>query len=44
VNADTDRQFEFWLSYDHHLLPVKIRFVDKKGNVIESTVQALAIN
>lgn len=44
VNADTDRQFEFWLSYDHHLLPVKIRFVDKKGNVIESTVQVLTTN
>tara|TARA_E500000331_G_scaffold358422_2_gene425123 strand:+ start:6335 stop:7051 length:717 start_codon:yes stop_codon:yes gene_type:complete len=44
VASDTDRQFEFWLSYDHHLLPVKIRFVDKKGNAIESNVQAVSIN
>lgn len=41
VDNDTDRQFEFWLSHQHNSLPVKIRFIDKKGNVIESTVQTL---
>ena len=44
VDNDNGRQFEFWLSHKHDLLPVKIRFVDKKGNVIESTVQTLTIN
>ena len=44
VDNDTDRQFEFWLSHQHNSLPVKIRFIDKKGNVIESTVQTLTIN
>ncbi|MDC1311956.1 DUF3108 domain-containing protein [Burkholderiales bacterium] len=43
VATDTDRQFEFWLSYDHSLLPVKIRFTDKKGNAIESIVQKVTI-
>ncbi|MDA0237872.1 MAG: DUF3108 domain-containing protein [Proteobacteria bacterium] len=44
VDNDIDQQFEFWLSHQHDLLPIKIRFVDKKGNVIESTVQTLTTN
>lgn len=43
VLNETDRQFEFWLSYDHNLLPVKIRFTNKKGNSIESIVQTVTI-
>jgi hypothetical protein len=29
------------LSYEHNFLPVKLKFVDKKGNVIQSTVTSV---
>jgi len=43
VSDANDRQFEFWLSHAHQMLPVKLRFVDKKGRVIESFVTQLLI-
>ena len=43
VADDKERQFEFWLAHDHHLLPVKLMFVDKKGRTIESNVLKLEI-
>jgi len=41
IKNENDRQFEFWLSYEHNFLPVKLKFVDKKGNVIQSTVTSV---
>ena len=43
VSDANDRKFEFWLSHAHQMLPVKLRFVDKKGRVIESFVTQLLI-
>src|SRR5574343_1540122 len=31
----TDSTTEIWLALDHHRLPVKIRFTDKKGDIYE---------
>ncbi|MGH8730320.1 MAG: DUF3108 domain-containing protein [Burkholderiales bacterium] len=39
--ADDKRGLEFWLSVNHHFLPVKIRLVDKNGNVVDSTVTSV---
>ena len=35
LRATTDSVTEIWIALDHHRLPVKIRFTDKKGDVIE---------
>lgn len=40
--ADDKRGLEFWLSVDRHLLPVKIRYVEKNGTVVDSTVVSVA--
>ncbi len=37
---DDKRSFDFWLAKDHHLLPVKMRFVEK-GRSFDSVVTAI---
>ncbi len=32
------RGFEFWLATDRHLLPVKLRYIEKNGEVLDSIV------
>jgi hypothetical protein len=39
--GDDKRGLEFWLSADHHFLPVKIRFVEKNGTTVDSTVTSI---
>ena len=34
---------EVWLALEHHYLPVKIRFTDKKGNVVEQSLMAIKV-
>ena len=41
--ADDKRGLEFWLSVDRHFLPVKIRYVEKNGTVVDSTVTGIAV-
>ena len=40
--ADDKRGFEVWLSVQHHYLPVQIRFIEKNGTVLDSTVTAIS--
>ena len=40
--ADDKRGFEVWLAVEHHYLPVKIRFIEKDGTVLDSTVTAIS--
>ncbi len=40
--ADDKRGFEVWLAVEHHYLPVQIRFIEKDGTVLDSTVTALS--
>ena len=40
--ADDKRGFEVWLAVGHHYLPVKIRFIEKDGTVLDSTVTAIS--
>ena len=40
--ADDKRGFEVWLAVGHHYLPVQIRFIEKDGRVINSTVTAIS--
>ena len=40
--ADNKRGLEFWLSVDRHFLPVKIRYVEKNGTMVDSTVTSIA--
>jgi hypothetical protein len=40
--ADDKRGFEVWLAVQHHYLPVQIRFVEKDGSVVDSTVTAIS--
>jgi len=35
---DDKRGFEFWLAPDRHLLPVKLRYVEKNGDAFDSVV------
>jgi hypothetical protein len=35
---DDKRGFEFWLAPDRHLLPVKLRFVEKSGDAFDSII------
>jgi len=37
-DADDKRGFEVWLAVAHHHLPVRIRYVEKNGQVIDSTI------
>ena len=39
---DDKRGLEFWLSVDRHFLPIKIRYVEKNGTVVDSTVTGIA--
>ena len=39
---DDKRGFEVWLSVAHHYLPVQIRFIEKDGTVLDSTVTAIS--
>ena len=39
---DDKRGLEFWLSVDRHFLPVKIRYVEKNGTVVDSTITGIA--
>ena len=34
---------EIWIALDHHRLPVKIRFTDKKGDIYEQVVTEIAM-
>ena len=34
---------EVWLALEHHYLPVKIRFTDKKGSVVEQSLMAIKV-
>jgi len=40
--ADDKRGFEVWLAVEHHNLPVQIRFIEKDGTVLDSTVTAIS--
>jgi hypothetical protein len=40
--ADDKRGFEVWLAVSHHYLPVQIRFIEKDGTVLDSTVTAIS--
>ncbi len=40
--GDDKRGFEVWLSVEHHYLPVQIRFVEKNGTVLDSTVTSIS--
>ena len=37
-DADDKRGFEVWLAVAHHYLPVRVRYVEKNGQVIDSTI------
>lgn len=39
---DDKRGFEIWLAVDHHHIPVKIRYVEKNGTIIDSTVTGIS--
>ncbi len=41
LRAMTDSTTENWLALDHHRLPVKIRFTDKKGDIFEQIATEL---
>ena len=40
--ADDKRGFDVWLAIGHHYLPVQIRFIEKDGTVLDSTVTAIS--
>jgi Protein of unknown function (DUF3108) len=40
--GDDKRGFEVWLAVKHHYLPVRIRFIEKNGTVLDSTVTAIS--
>lgn len=39
---DDKRGFEIWLAVDHHHFPVKIRYVEKNGTTVDSTVTGIS--
>lgn len=41
-DADDKRGFEVWLSLQHHNLPVRIRYVEKNGQVVDSTITRIS--
>lgn len=43
LRAMTDSVTEIWLALDHHRLPVKIRFTNKKGDVFEQIATELGM-
>lgn len=42
-DADDKRGFEVWLSLQHHHLPVRIRYVEKNGQVVDSTITRISV-
>lgn len=43
VRAPGDKRgFEIWLALDHHYFPVKIRYVEKNGTTVDSTVTSIS--
>jgi Protein of unknown function (DUF3108) len=40
--GDDKRGFEVWLAVDHHYLPVRIRFIEKNGTVLDSNATAIS--
>jgi hypothetical protein len=38
-----DTVTEIWIALDHHRLPVKIRYTDKKGDVFEQVATELGM-
>ena len=44
TNLDGDRGLEFWLSIEHYFLPVKIRYIDKKGRHFDSLIYSIEIH
>jgi len=41
-DADDKRGFEVWLAVEHHYLPVRIRYIEKDGTILDSTVTAIS--
>lgn len=42
-SPDDKRGFEFWLAPDRHLLPVKLRFVEKSGDAFDSIITEIKV-
>ncbi len=40
-DADSKRNFEFWVAVEQHYLPVQVRFTDKKGRQFDSVVTSI---
>jgi hypothetical protein len=40
---DDKRAFEFWLAPDRHLLPVKLRYVEKNGDTFDSIITEIKV-
>lgn len=40
-DPDDKRGFEFWLAPDRHLLPVKLRYLEKNGDVFDSIITGI---
>lgn len=40
-DPDDKRGFEFWLATDRHLLPVKLRYLEKNGDAFDSIVTGI---
>lgn len=43
LRAMTDKTTEIWIALDHHRLPVKIRFTDKKGESYEQVATEIGM-
>ncbi len=43
LRAMTNKITEFWIALDHHRLPVKIRFTDKKGESFEQVATEIGM-
>ncbi len=43
LRQDGEENTEIWLATEYHYLPLKIRFTDKQGSVMEQTVAAIDI-
>lgn len=41
-DVDDKRGFEVWLAVGHHYLPVQIRYIEKDGTILDSTVTAIS--
>jgi len=44
LEGDDKRGFEVWLGVDHYYLPVQIRFIEKDGTVLDSTITSITYN